>query len=1090
MMSKKNSSFFCGQELDHCSGNPKRGPYALCCASLVLLAAGLLISGCGVSASSPGSVQAAAANKTTPPISWATPAAITYGTALSSAQLDATSSVPGTFAYSPAAGTVPPVGTDTLSVTFTPSDPTAYNTATASVSLVVEETDPPTKTNPVITWPTPAAITYGTALSSAQLDATASVPGTFAYSPAAGTVPAVGTDTLKVTFTPSNTTDYNTASASVPLVVEAATTTTKTSPTVTWPTPAAITYGTALSSKQLDATASVSGTFAYSPAAGTVPPVGTDTLKVTFTPSDTTDYNTATASVSLVVYATTTTKTTPTITWPTPAAITYGTALSSAQLDATASVPGTFAYSPAAGTVPAVGTDTLNVIFTPSNKARYNTASASVSLVVNAATTKTTPTITWSTPAAITYGTALSATQLDATASVPGTFVYSPAAGTKPAVGTDTLTVTFTPTNTTEYNNATASVSLVVNAATTKTTPTITWPTPAAITYGTALSATQLDATASVPGTFVYSPAAGTVPAVGTDTLSVTFTPTNTTEYNNATASVSLVVNASTTKTTPTITWPTPAAITYGTALSATQLDATASVPGTFVYSPAAGTVPAVGTDTLSVTFTPTNTTEYNNATASVLLVVNSSSGTPTGTALNDCGDLTKSGTYYLTQNVNSAGTCFFIDADNITLNLNGYTITYGTGGGSAGTPGILLADTWYSPAPSYSLAQTGSTNTHGGFVLYGGTLTEASNAAIQSRGIWVGQSNDISPAPVIHDMVINTYTQDAEPIFGTISTSGWQIYNNTLNWACVSTYPATGTVCDSSRYSLFGYALWLADDPNGPGAVPDQIYNNKILNAPQGGIFDEHQNAQIHNNDITFDSFFTNDYCIAVLSGNGQVINMNNCHPTSGRGIDDEAENVQITNNTINVTELPQNSEYGGCELAGADGIRVRDNLFEGNPTPAVNVTVSGNTITATATPCQANGLRLTGLLPGDTVTFANNTVTTTSSNPQGLYNTDDYAISFDADDQAPLTFTANTLQSSRAWVEVDWDGANQTIQTGQNWVGSPLYFVDDENGYNEGGTTFSQSLTVDNPTGGTIHCGTWAAGTVEVGPTTVTCN
>ena len=42
---------------------------------------------------------------------------------------------------------------------------------------------------------------------------------------------------------------------------------------------------------------------------------------------------------------------------------------------------------------------------------------------------------------------------------------------------------------------------------------------------------------------------------------------------------------------TPAITWSNPADITYGTALSGTQLDATASVPGTFVYSPAANTV-------------------------------------------------------------------------------------------------------------------------------------------------------------------------------------------------------------------------------------------------------------------------------------------------------------------------------------------------------------------------------------------------------------------------------------------------------------------------------------------------------------------
>jgi hypothetical protein len=715
-----------------------------------------------------------------------------------------------------------------------------------------------------------------------------------------------------------------------------------------------------------------------------------------------------------------------------------------------------------------------------------------VQLVVNPPATAITPAINWPTPAPISYGTALSSAQLDATASVPGKYTYSPAAGTVPAAGTDPLKVTFTPTDTTAYTTATASVQLVVNStstgSTTKTTPTITWPTPAAITYGTKLSSAQLDATASVPGTYVYTPAAGTVPAAGTDTLTVAFTPTDTTAYNSATASVQLVVNsATTTKTTPTITWPTPSAITSGTALSATQLDATASVPGTYVYTPAAGTVPAAGTDTLTVAFTPTDTTAYNSATASVQLVVNSSSGSATGTALSACGDLTTSGTYYLSQDVSSTGTCFFIDANNITLNLNGHTITYGTGGGSQGTPGILLADSWYT-APGYTLAKTGSTDSHGGFVLYGGTINGASNAAPDSRGIWVGQSNNISPAPVIHDVVINTYTEDAEPIFGSVSTSGWQIYNNTLNWACKSTFPASGTVCDSSRYSLYGYALWIADDPNAPGVVPDQIYNNKIIAAPQGGVFDNHQNAQIKNNDITFDAYFSNDYCVATVSGNGQVIDHNNCHPTSGRGIDDEAANVQITNNTISVQELPQNGEYGGCELAGTDGIRVRDNAYQGNPAAPTGVTVSGNTITVSGSQCQANGLRLTNLQPGDSVTVSNNNITSSGAGS----NTDD-AISFDGDNQAALTFTGNTLQSKYTFVQVDWDGANQSIGAGQTWNGTPQYFVDNENGFKDpGGTgpTFSQSLAIDMTGSGTVHCGTAAGGPVVVGTTSVVCN
>jgi len=76
-------------------------------------------------------------------------------------------------------------------------------------------------------------------------------------------------------------------------------------------------------------------------------------------------------------------------------------------------------------------------------------------------------------------------------------------------------------------------------------------------------------------------------------------------------------------QTTPTITWPVPTAITYGTALSGMQLNATSSMAGTFSYTPAAGTVLAAGQHQLSVTFTPTDTTNYQSLTSSVSLSVN-----------------------------------------------------------------------------------------------------------------------------------------------------------------------------------------------------------------------------------------------------------------------------------------------------------------------------------------------------------------------------------------------------------------------------------------------------------------------------------
>jgi LEA14-like dessication related protein len=413
-----------------------------------------------------------------------------------------------------------------------------------------------------------------------------------------------GSHTITASW-PGNSNYGAVASGAITQVVNKAT------PAITWNTPAAITYGTALSATQLDATSTVAGTFSYSPAAGTVLTAGSHTLTATFTPTDTTDYASATSSVSITV-----TQVTPAITWATPAAITYGTALSGTQLDASSTVAGSFSYSPAAGTVLTAGSHTITATFTPTDTTDYASATSSVSITV----TQVAPAITWAAPAAISYGTALSSTQLDAFSAVAGTFVYSPAAGTVLTAGSHTITATFTPTDTTDYASATSSVAITVA----QTTPAITWVTPAAITYGTALSSTQLDASSTVAGTFVYSPAAGTVLTAGSHTITATFTPMDTTDYASATSSVSIAV----TQTTPAITWATPAAITYGTALSATQLDATSTVAGTFSYSPAAGTILAAGSQTLSVIFSPSDTTDYKTATATVTLTVNT--GTPT----------------------------------------------------------------------------------------------------------------------------------------------------------------------------------------------------------------------------------------------------------------------------------------------------------------------------------------------------------------------------------------------------------------------------------------------------------------------------
>jgi hypothetical protein len=213
---------------------------------------------------------------------------------------------------------------------------------------------------------------------------------------------------------------------------------------------------------------------------------------------------------------------------------------------------------------------------------------------------KSIPVITWANPSDINYGTALTKTQLNATANVDGVFVYSPANGTILNAGHgQTLDVTFTPTDTSDYSSTTKETTINVL----KYSPVITWAVPADITYGTVLSNEQLNATTDVAGALVYSPIEGTTLTAGNgQTLNATFTPTDTANYSSTTKKVSINVL----KSTPVITWITPADITYGTALSNTQLNATADIAGDFVYSPASGTKLDVGdSQKLSVTFTP-----------------------------------------------------------------------------------------------------------------------------------------------------------------------------------------------------------------------------------------------------------------------------------------------------------------------------------------------------------------------------------------------------------------------------------------------------------------------------------------------------
>ena len=237
-------------------------------------------------------------------------------------------------------------------------------------------------------------------------------------------------------------------------------------------------------------------------------PVGTHSIRADYSGDANTLPSSGNASLVILKAATF-------VTWFTPSPITYGTALTSTQLNATASVPGSFSYSPGLGTVLGAGAQTLSVTFTPSDSANYNGSSATVTLTVH----KATPTITWPSPASITYGTPLGATQLNATATVAGVFNYMPATGSVLAAGTQTLSVSFTPADGANYNNAAANRPLTVTAV-----PLTIQTDNASKVYGESLPAFAVSGTgfvngdtiASLSGTLSFSTSATATSAPGT----------------------------------------------------------------------------------------------------------------------------------------------------------------------------------------------------------------------------------------------------------------------------------------------------------------------------------------------------------------------------------------------------------------------------------------------------------------------------------------------------------------------------------------------------------------------------------------------
>lgn len=201
------------------------------------------------------------------------------------------------------------------------------------------------------------------------------------------------------------------------------------------------------------------------------------------------------------------------------------------------------------------------------------------------------------------------------------------------AVGNHSVTATFTSSDGSFANTTSSSASFTVAQASVTALLSVQSATPV---YGVPNSATaSISSTAGTPtGTvqFTIDGAAAGLPVAVVSGTAQFILPTVTAGHHVIAANYSGDVDFSAAMTssigitvsqaTPVLSWAAPASIPYGTPLGPAQLNATANVPGAFVYNPAAGTILLPGMQMLNVSFTPTDATDYTTASASVGITV------------------------------------------------------------------------------------------------------------------------------------------------------------------------------------------------------------------------------------------------------------------------------------------------------------------------------------------------------------------------------------------------------------------------------------------------------------------------------------
>jgi parallel beta-helix repeat protein len=314
-----------------------------------------------------------------------------------------------------------------------------------------------------------------------------------------------------------------------------------------------------------------------------------------------------------------------------------------------------------------------------------------------------------------------------------------------------------------------------------------------------------------------------------------------------------------------------------------------------------------------------------------------------TGNIISQCGTLNSSGTYTLNQSITSIGSCLNITASNVSIDCNGSSITYNTGGNS-GMVGINASTTAYTnlSIKNCFITKSSAAGTDG----YGIYLNSTSNSVIFNNTIRTNGTANNYGIYISINSVGNNITQNI--IFSTGSTIN--------NIGVYLSKGATNTTVSFNNISANGaatdYGIYVIGNTTSYNNNNLFSYNNITTGGTGANNYGIYLTANVSYNNITGNNIITSgtttNHGIYFLGAAGVPVNNNTIFNNKilARGIAAAVTNYGIyIQNNANFNNIINNNvstngttNNWGIYLVGTNALAVNSNLISSN-----NITTNG---------------------------------------------------------------------------------------------------------------------------------------------------